>query len=219
MANHPPHQFTATLTKEVALDYLLYEPDDVAAKSSWPLVLFLHGAGERGKDLDLVALHGPPKHVAAGDSFPFFLVSPQCAENAWWQPDELRALLVDLLARLPIDPDRVYVTGLSMGGFGSFGLAGLAPELLAACLPICGGGERSAARAIAAAQLPVWACHGDADPVVPCSESERMVGLIQQFGGDATLTVYPGVDHDSWSQTYADRGWYEWLLQHTRRQA
>ncbi|HUG20786.1 MAG TPA: phospholipase, partial [Planctomycetaceae bacterium] len=102
---------------EVSVDYLLSLPTDYESKEAWPLVLFLHGAGERGNDLELVKKHGPPKLIAAGKEFPFIVVSPQCPENRWWEPIELVALLDDVSSRHKVDPDRIYVTGLSMGGF------------------------------------------------------------------------------------------------------
>jgi len=128
---------------KVRLNYLLYLPKNYDSKPAWPLVLFLHGAGERGDDLDLVKKHGPPKLVEAGKEFPFVLVSPQCPADHWWQPQELTALLDEIVEKQKIDKDRIYVTGLSMGGFGTWSLAAYSPKRFAAIVPVCGGSRRA----------------------------------------------------------------------------
>ena len=110
-------------------------------KDSWPLMLFLHGAGERGDDLELVKKHGPPKLIEAGKDFPFIVVSPQCPQGRWWEPVELATLLDEIVEKQKVDKDRIYVTGLSMGGFGTWSLAAFQPGRFAAIVPICGGGE------------------------------------------------------------------------------
>lgn len=202
---------------DVQMGYLLYLPKDYASQDAWPLLLFLHGAGERGDDLELVKKHGPPKQIAAGKDFPFIVVSPQCPRGRWWEPQELLALLDELGRKYKVDADRVYVTGLSMGGFGTWRLASVAPERFAAIAPICGGGEKSWARQIA--QLPVWAFHGAKDTVVPLQRSQEMVDEIQRLGGNVRLTVYPEAGHDSWTETYNNPDFYQWLLQQRRRKA
>src|SRR5207247_5709557 len=128
----------------VELGYLLYLPKDYNAKSGrrWPLMLFLQGAGERGTNLSLVSVHGPPKLVKQGREFPFILVSPQCPADQRWDNDALLALLDDVIARHKVDTNRIYLTGLSMGGFGAWSLAARYPERFAAVAPICGGGEQ-----------------------------------------------------------------------------
>ena len=215
-----PAQSAAKLDTQVhvTLDYLLYLPADYEKKESWPLVLFLHGAGERGSDLQLIKLHGPPKLVEQGKQFPFVLVSPQCPKDRWWTWElrELTALLDDVIAKHKIDQSRVYVTGLSMGGFGTWALAAYTPKRFAAIVPICGGGEPFSARAIAAAGLPVWAFHGEKDPVVPLKRSEEMVEAVKRNKGDVRLTVYPDVLHDSWTATYDNPAVFAWLLEHRR---
>lgn len=199
---------------EVSIDYLLYLPDDYDTKEAWPLVLFLHGAGERGNDLELVKKHGPPKLIAAGKKFPFIVVSPQCPENRWWEPIELVALLDDVSSRYKVDPDRIYVTGLSMGGFGTWRLAAFAPERLAAIAPICGGGETYWTKQFS--HLPTWVFHGAKDAGVPLVRSEAMVETLKKNGGNPKFTVYPEAQHDSWTETYDNPEFYEWLLQQKR---
>lgn len=199
----------------VSLNYLLYLPKEYTQQESWPLVLFLHGAGERGDDLELVKVHGPPKLIAAGKDFPFIVVSPQCPKDQWWQAVELTALLDEIVEKHKVDQDRIYVTGLSMGGFGTWSLAAYTPNRFAAIAPICGGGETHWVKAFA--HLPVWAFHGAKDTAVPLERSEEMVAALKKSGGDPTLTVYPEVAHDSWTQTYADPALYRWLLGHKRK--
>jgi len=144
-------------------------------------------------------------------------VSPQCPANQWWT-DHLEALtaLLDQTARkYRVDRDRVYVTGLSMGGYGTWALLARHPERFAAALPICGGGNRAGlARAM---DLPIWAFHGEADPVVPLDETTRLVDAMKTRGArNVKLTTYPGVQHDSWTQTYDDPAVWEWLFAQKR---
>ncbi|HOQ05123.1 MAG TPA: prolyl oligopeptidase family serine peptidase [Anaerohalosphaeraceae bacterium] len=202
----------------LTLDYLLYLPPDYEQKDSWPLLVFLHGAGERGSDLNRVKAHGPAKLAEQGKDFPFVIVSPQCPEGQWWPVlgREVMALVDEMLERYKIDPDRVYLTGLSMGGYGTWAIASAWPQRFAAIAPVCGGG-----RPLPAANLkkvPVWAFHGAKDPVVPLSESLQMVEAVNQAGGKAVLTVYPEAEHDSWTQTYDNPELYQWLLSHRRVQ-
>jgi len=196
------------------MDYLLFLPDGYDQRESWPLLLFLHGAGERGDDLELVKKHGPPKIVETKKDFPFIVVSPQCRSNAWWEPVKLFALLDDIVARHKVDEDRIYLTGLSMGGFGTWALADQMPDRFAAIVPICGGGEPY--RVVRSPNLPVWAFHGAKDPVVPLRRSEEMVEALRQIGGNVKLTVYPEAGHDSWTETYDNPELYEWLLKQKR---
>lgn len=218
-------QFTRQITREVNLDYLLFVPKAAAAEPGrkWPLLLFLHGAGERGTNVWAVATHGPPKLVREKTDFPFIVVSPQCPAGRTWDNDEVLGLLDEILATQPVDPTRVYLTGLSMGGYGTWSLGLSHPERFAAIVPICGGGDPlkvllvDAKRVAALKSLPVWAFHGAKDPVVKLVESERMVAALKQAGvREVELTVYPEAQHDSWTDTYANPKLYEWLLQHQR---
>jgi predicted peptidase len=199
----------------IMLDYLVYLPKAYHEKESWPLLLFLHGAGERGDDLELVKVHGPPKLIAQGKDFPFVVVSPQCPQDQWWQAIELTALVDEIVEKYKIDQDRIYVTGLSMGGFGTWSLAAYTPQRFAAILPICGGGETHWTKVMA--HLPVWAFHGDQDTAVPLERSEKMIEALKKNDSNPKFTIYPGVAHDSWTQTYANPEVYEWLLQHKRQ--
>ncbi len=192
------------------LPHLLYEPE--ARDRALPLMLFLHGSGETGRDLDLVKKHGPPK-VAPRIPLPFFrVISPQNPPGSSWVQllDDLRALLEDAFGRYPVDRTRVYLTGLSMGGYGSWYLASAYPELFAALVPICGGGDTSEACNLK--DIPTWAFHGEKDDVVPPSESVEMVEALKQCGGDVRLTLYPDLGHNSWTRAYNDMELYSWLL-------
>lgn len=200
---------------------MLYTPRDYSAESKWPLVLFLHGLGESGDggdELEKVKVHGPCKQVAAGKHFPFVLIAPQNPRpdtyekvKKAWPPELLAALLDRVESDLSIDSSRIYVTGLSMGGFGSWNLACAQPKRFAAVAPICGGGDVTKVNE-AMVQTPVWAFHGEDDNVVPVQRSIEMVDALRAVGGDVRLTVYPGVNHGSWQQTYENPMFYDWLL-------
>ena len=212
-----PQSLQKKIQTTVQLDYLLYLPETYkTSKETFPLLLFLHGAGERGKNLDNVKMHGPPMLAANGKSFPFVIVSPQCPDGAWWtdaaQIDALNTLLDEVVARYRIDRDRIYVTGLSMGGYGTWQLALQFPSRFAAIAPVCGGGDPLLANRLE--HLPVWVFHGEKDSVVPFKRSEEMVAALKKNGGDVRLTAYPNTDHNSWTETYNNPALYEWFLQH-----
>lgn len=207
-----PAKLKAQVTVE--MQYLLYLPKDYDKQESWPLMLFLHGAGERGDDLELVKTHGPPKLIAQGKDFPFIVVSPQCRKDVWWEPIELTALLDQISQTHKVDQDRICVTGLSMGGFGTWRLAAYTPHRFSAIAPICGGGEPYWARRFV--HLPVWAFHGAKDKGVLLERSQEMVDELEKKGGKPKLTVYPEAGHDSWTETYNNPELYEWLLSKKR---
>lgn len=212
--------FEAEIVKKVAYNYLLHLPPDYGEDPTkrWPLILFLHGAGERGSDLKKLKVNGIPKIVEEQPDFPFITVSPQCPEDHWWpaEVEGLLALLDDVMVRYAVDPDRVYLTGLSMGGYGTWTLAVAAPDRFAAIAPICGGLYGPARMVERLKNVPVWAFHGAKDPVVPLEQSERLVKVLQEVGGQARLTVYPEAEHDSWTETYANPELYAWFLAHRR---
>ena len=217
--------FKWSVTRAGEMQYLSYVPKDYNGKDGkrWPIMLFLHGAGERGTNVQRVAIHGPPKLAKQGKEFPFIIIAPQCPEGERWQNDALLKLLDHVVHDYAVDTNRVYLTGLSMGGFGTWKLGVAHPEMFAAIVPICGGGETidmllaGRERGTALKSLPVWAFHGAKDPVVSLEESERMVNALKKLGGkEVTLTVYPEAQHDSWTETYNNPELYEWLLKHAR---
>lgn len=210
--------FEKRITKKVHLDYLLHLPKGYQAgsKHKWPLILFLHGRGERGDDLEVIKKHGLPRLLDDQPDFPFVVISPQCPIGDFWPHlvDALKALLDMALDEYDVDRKRVYLTGLSMGGYGTWHLAASHPDYFAAIAPICGGGDP--ANACALKDVPIWAFHGAKDRIVLPRESRMMVKAVRACGGDVKLTIYPEADHDSWTPTYANPELYDWFLQHSR---
>jgi predicted peptidase len=207
------------VAREVTSHFWLHLPIAAQMGKPCPLILFLHGAGERGDNLEQVKVHGIPKIVEQQPDFPFITIAPQCPVDSSWpfELDVLQALLDHAVANLPVDPARCYLTGLSMGGYGTWALAAQCPERWAAIAPICGGGSwlyGFPQRVMRLVGLPVWAFHGARDPIVPLAESQRLVDALVTNGGDAKLTIYPEAGHDSWSETYANPELYQWFLAH-----
>lgn len=213
----------ALQTSQGSIPYLLYLPKNYqaqgqgapASQGQWPLMLFLHGRGESQGPLSTVKKWGVPYFIAHGVDFPYIVASPQCppAPKSWPQPEEqalLMALLDHLTNEFRVDPDRIYLTGLSMGGFGSWRLAADHPERFAAVVPICGGGNPADASQLK--NLPIWVWHGGADPVVPVKRSIEMVEAIQKAGSTTIrLTTLAGIGHNSWQAAYASPDLYQWL--------
>ena len=206
-----PLQEKTSYNKEIK--YLLYKPKNYSETKPNPLMIFLHGAGERGDDLELVKIHGPPKLIEAGVELPFIVASPQLALGEWWSPGAVIWLLEDVSKRLNVDLDRVYLTGLSMGGYGTWETASKYPDRFAAIMPICGRGDSSMAERIK--NLSVWVFHGAQDPVVPIKYSDDMFKALEPYG-NIKYTVYPDAEHDSWTETYENMAVYDWLLSHRR---
>ncbi|MFC1476880.1 prolyl oligopeptidase family serine peptidase [candidate division KSB1 bacterium] len=210
-----PQTLDMDTTEMNRIQYLLYLPVDYDSKGeAQPLMLFLHGAGERGDNIELVKKHGPPKLLEQGRQFPFIVVSPQCPAGAWWPPGALDLLLKEICGRLNVDENRIYLTGLSMGGYGTWALAVEYPERFAAIAPVCGGGDPEKADTIK--HLPAWVFHGGKDTVVPIERSREMVDALKKAGADVQFTIYPEAGHDSWTETYNNPELYEWFLKHRR---
>lgn len=186
-----------------------------ASARAWPLVVFLHGSGERGTELERVKAHGPPKLVERGANYPFILVSPQLDEGRRWESVPLHGLLLALQRWLRIDPDRVCATGLSLGGHGVWDWATAYPRDLAAIAPVCGFGE--AEDVCRMQRVPVRAYHGAADSVVPLARQQECVDALRACGGTADLIVFPGVGHDAWNPAYDDPALVPWLMAQARR--
>lgn len=216
-ANGGAHEETliATIRKPVKLRYLVWMPTKgERPPAGWPLMIFLHGSGERGADLSKVTANGPPEQAASGRDFPFILVAPQAERGSSWDSDEIEALRAHLAETLPVDPDRVVVTGLSMGGYGAWNYAASYPDRLAAIAPVCGIGDTERARRVA--RVPVWAFHGALDDVVPLAGDLEMVTRVRRVGGWVRFTIYPDTGHDAWDQAYAEPDLYDWLLRQRR---
>ncbi len=199
----------------VQANYLLYLPPEYDEQDAWPLLIFLHGAGERGSDLNEVKAHGPPKLIGEGKDYPFLVLAPQCESEERWQPKVLIELIDRVANTHKVDKDRIYLTGLSMGGYGCWRLAAEYPKVFAAVAPICGGGNSEKAPRLK--DIPIWAFHGGADKTVEPKRSREMVDAVNEAGGQAKLTLYGGVGHDSWTETYDNPEFYQWLLGHDRK--
>lgn len=208
-----------TTSDGTEVQYLLYLPKDYDPAKPTPTMLFLHGRGESYGPLSLVAKWGPPQLVQQGQDFPMILISPQCPGNDSWNRPTQQKRLVELLdkivAEFSVDADRLYLSGLSMGGYGSWRLAADHPDRFAAVVPICGGGDPADAEKLA--KLPIWVFHGDQDAAVPYERSVEMVEAIRAAGGEKIrFTGLEHVGHNSWSPAYALPELYDWILAQKR---
>jgi len=206
--------FEAQSPATAKMGYLLFLPKDYdKSQDRWPLIMFLHGSGESGTNLAKVKAHGPPKLVESKPDFPFILVSPQ-SPGRGWNNTTLMALLDDVMSKYRVDPQRVYLTGLSMGGYGTWSLAAAHHERFAAIVPVSGGGKITDAKKLAA--LPIWVFHGAKDSTVPVRRSREMVEAIRAEGGHVNYTEFPEAGHDCWTETYDNPDLYKWLLAQKR---
>jgi len=197
--------------------YYRYLPEGYDGNKKYPLVLYLHGAGERGDDITRVAWHGFLRYVRENNShYPFIIVAPQCPFDRYWgcYTESLLAFLDHISEELSVDATRVYVTGLSMGGTGTFMLAMADPDRFAAIAPVCGSGICWYGEALK--DIPVMMYHGDLDDIVPIDESITMLRAINAHGGNARLKILNGVEHDAWNYAYAGSELADWLLSHKR---
>jgi predicted peptidase len=217
-----------TFSTIIHAQYSLFLPEGYHADSArrWPLILFLHGIGECGTDIWKTTVHGPAKYIEKHPDFPFIVLMPQCPVGHQWSDDMVLDILDHVTAKYNVDTNRIYLTGLSLGGFGAWSLATLYPERFAAAVPISGGDSMlgvliaeklNAQKNKALKSLPIWAFHCSGDPTVPVAESERMVKALKDMGcRDVRLTIYPRAQHDAWTQTYNNPKLYQWLLSHRR---
>ena len=199
------------------INYLTFLPKHYAPRGDKvPLIVFLHGSGERGADLEKVKTWGPPAIVEKDPDFPFMVVSPQVPEGEWWDSYQLKVMLDDVLKRYNVDPKRVYLTGISMGGYGAWDFAARYPDYFAAVAPICGGGIPRLATRLK--NVPVWVFHGLKDDAVPESESARMVDALKAQGGNVKYTMLPEAGHvQAWVHAYNEAGLFEWFQQQRRQ--
>jgi len=201
------------------LDYLLFVPREYREDGApvWPLLLFLHGRGESGSDLDLIKQHGVPKVIAEAEDFPCITVSPQCPVDRDWVSltTPLMSLLNEVIEKYNVDRRRIYLTGLSMGGRGTWALAVEHPEVFAALAPICGRIPdilEFMEKLKVLKDIPIWVFHGAKDPTVPVEDSELIVAKLRSYQGNVRYTVYPDAEHDSWTETYNNPELYSWIL-------
>jgi predicted peptidase len=216
------------------VSYQLMKPEKIDPDKKYPLVVFLHGAGERGNDNEAQVVHGVPQFASREnrEKYPCFLIAPQCPPAAKWaevdwsanshtipkevsEPGRLTLLLIEtLLKEQPIDPKRIYITGLSMGGYGTWDLIARRPDLFAAAAPVCGGADEATAEKIK--QIPLWVFHGGKDGAVKPQRSRNMITALEKVGAKPKYTEYPEVGHDSWNPAYKDPEFYKWLFAQKR---
>jgi antitoxin component YwqK of YwqJK toxin-antitoxin module/predicted esterase len=201
-------------------NYLLYLPGEYEKNSNdpWPLIINLHGSSLRGDDLEKVKEYGLPRVIEKGKDFPFIIASPQCPDKKTWATDDwFPAFLEELKSKYRIDPDRIYLTGVSLGGEGVWNLAIKYPETFAAIAPLCGptGRLNFPVQARRIKHIPAWVFHGGRDLLVPVNESETMVASLKKYGGDVTLEVFPEAGHSSFTnEVYGEKLLYDWFLGH-----
>lgn len=204
-------EYQAIIQEKISLKYILDVPEGI--QQPYPLILFLHGAGERGDDLDKVKAHSPftYRHLM---NEKVAILAPQCPEGEYWDTKAVYALLKNVMEKYPVDKDRIYLTGLSMGGWGTWKLADERPELFAAVAPVCAPMHRPA-HSRACEQLedkPVWIFHGALDDIVPVDDSNRMYDKLKTCSTTVNYTVYEDANHNSWDATYSNPDFYKWLL-------
>ena len=210
-------RFSSKITEPVDLNYYLYFPDNYEySHLEFPLVLFLHGAGERGSELDSVQKHGIPKMINEGQEFPFITLAPQCPDSNWWSEpiyvETLILLVEETIETYRVDDNHVYATGLSMGGYGTLSVAIKRPDLFSAIAPICGGTDAKDIKRLK--NVPIWLFHGELDKAVSVENSLLVYEILKPINPNVKITVYENVGHNSWDVTYNNKELYEWMLKH-----
>jgi predicted peptidase len=244
VSQQPPNQTTSTASKATqgfvekshtsargeTMPYLLFVPQGYDKTKPYPLVLWLHGGGTRGDNLKLLLAHGDQHGIgflARADNqakYASFIVAPQCPQNRFWgdsesdRPTKEMRLALEILERVQedylVDGRRLYVMGISLGGYGTWDIVTRRPGTFAAAVPICGGGSTSKASLIA--KTPIWVFHGDEDEMVNVSESRRMIAALKKAGGHPRYTEYKGVGHNSWERAFREPDFLSWAFSQTR---
>jgi predicted peptidase len=214
---------TGFLNKTMVVDgkarhYVVYVPRDYKPDQRWPLIVFLHGMGERGSDGLAQSEVGIGRAIRFhADRFPCLVAMPQCPDKTTWVKavKDIDTCLHDTRKNYCVDDDRIYLTGLSMGGFAAWQYGAEKVKTFAAIMPICGGGKVEDAERLARA--PIWAFHGAADETVKPENSREMVEAVRKAGGDVKYTEYPGIGHNSWDKAYEEKDAIRWLLSQRRK--
>jgi predicted peptidase len=204
--------------KGVKRAYCVYVPREYTFGKPWPLILFLHGIGERGDDGLAQTEVGIGRAIRRhADRFPCLVVMPQCPDGVMWSGalEDIATALADARKEYAVDPERIYLTGLSMGGFAAWQYGALHADVFAALIPICGGGNPKDAGALA--RLPIRAFHGADDTTVPPKKSREMVEAVKQANGDIQYTEFPGVGHNAWDSAYDNAETIQWLLKQRKK--
>lgn len=220
---HHDGMATGFINKTIAVDghkrnYVVYVPRDYTPAKSWPLIVFLHGKGERGDDGLLQTEVGIGRAIRRHtDWFPCIVAMPQCPDTVYWDKvfDHIDAVQEETRKQYNIDPDRIYLTGLSLGGFATWMHGAQQVNVYAALMPICGGGYAKDAAELA--KVPIWAFHGGEDKTVPPIRSREMVEAVKKAGGDIKYTEFKGIDHNSWDPAYDDPETIAWLLKQRKK--
>jgi predicted peptidase len=217
------------------LKYRLLKPANYNVNRKYPVVIFLHGAGERGDDNKIQLVHGMKDFLdpERRKNMPCYVVAPQCPTGKKWvevdwsaasskmpeQPSDSLGLTIKLVQSMidtaAVDPNRIYITGLSMGGYGTWDAVARYPDMFAAAAPICGGGDPETAPRFT--HIALWAFHGDQDQAVKVERSRQMIEALKEAGGEPKYTEYPGVGHDSWTETYKNPEFHDWLFAQRRQ--
>jgi predicted peptidase len=238
--DNSPYQKHEWINNSDTLRYRMLLPENYDSTKQYPVILFLHGAGERGSDNQAQLTHGSTLFTRPDirTNYPAIVLFPQCPTNDWWanvemkvdsankkidfnfleegEPTHAMSMLTtwfnEFISTVPVVKSQVYVMGLSMGGMGTFEIVRRMPNVFAAAIPICGGANPATAKKIR--RTPFWIFHGQADPVVPVKLSEDMAIALQQFydAAEMQLTIYPGVKHNSWDNAFRERELLPWLF-------
>ncbi|MCK5113813.1 MAG: prolyl oligopeptidase family serine peptidase [Phycisphaerae bacterium] len=216
-----PQKIQKQLTIPVKGQYLLYLPENYGQPGKvYPLILFLHGSGECGTNLDRVKKVGLPRFAPLRKNFPFIVLAPQCPKNEWWTDSRMiirvMAMLDEVSVKYMVDPRRIYVTGLSMGGFGTWALLEQFPKIFAAAAPVCGsGGNPYLAGRMR--NVPIRIYHGGKDRKVSILNAREMDNALRGVGGNVKLIIYPKMGHNIWDKVYTSDDFYNWLLQQRKK--
>ncbi len=203
--------FNSQIPSQFELSYILNKPDNY--KDNMPLIVFLHGSGEKGTDLQKIKSHGPLKYLET-HKLDCFVLAPQCPENIWWDTTAIYQLILEISSKYNVDKSRIYLTGLSMGGWGTFKLALEHPEIFAAIAPVCPPVDTvMIVQAEKLKNIPTQIYHGALDDVVPVNNSIDIFSELKKVNPNASLTIFPNDNHNSWDSTYSNPKFYEWLFQ------
>lgn len=208
----PKTQAQSRIKNSAKYPYLLYLPSEYnTSQATFPVVIYLHGGSQRGEDLTKLKVYGLPNLVDKGRNFPFIIVSPQCPDGKFWSTDNwFDSLHTELIMKYRVDQKRIYLTGISMGGYGAWQTAVAYPNTFAAVLPLCGGCDDST-QICRVKHIPIWTFHGTADDLIPISETERLVNRLHACQGQVKFTRLENEGHNI-QYLYEDKALYAWLL-------